>query len=111
VARRGKRHERPFNPCGGRLDGEGWDAGLGPLLRGLFLSHALAQSDFLRAGVPTPLPECLMSGVREYRAMPRPVSEYPDDMTVYLVVNEYGQHGRWRRSRSGRMASKSRRIT
>jgi hypothetical protein len=41
-----------------------------------------------------PFPECLMSGVREYRAMPRPVSEYPDNMTVYLVVNEYGQHGR-----------------
>jgi hypothetical protein len=26
--------------------------------------------------------------------MPRPVSEYPDDVTVYLVVNDYGQHGR-----------------
>jgi hypothetical protein len=26
--------------------------------------------------------------------MPRHVSEYPDDVTVYLVVNDFGQHGR-----------------
>ena len=26
--------------------------------------------------------------------MPHPVFEYPDDVTVYLVVNDYGKHGR-----------------
>jgi hypothetical protein len=26
--------------------------------------------------------------------MSRPVPEYPDDDTVYLVVNDYGKHGR-----------------
>src|SRR5271154_3491601 len=26
--------------------------------------------------------------------MPRPASEHPDDATVYLVVNDYGKHGR-----------------
>jgi hypothetical protein len=30
----------------------------------------------------------------EYRAMPRLVSEYPNDVTVYLVINDYGRFGR-----------------
>jgi hypothetical protein len=33
-------------------------------------------------------------GLCELRTMSRPASEYPDDVTVYLVVNDFGSLGR-----------------
>jgi hypothetical protein len=33
-------------------------------------------------------------GFCELRTMSRPASEYPDDVTVYLVVNDFGSLGR-----------------
>jgi hypothetical protein len=36
----------------------------------------------------------LSSGSCELRTMSRPSSEYPDDVTVYLVVNDFGSLGR-----------------
>jgi hypothetical protein len=33
-------------------------------------------------------------GSCEYVPCPALFSDYPDDVTVYLVVNDYGQHGR-----------------
>ena len=33
-------------------------------------------------------------GLCELRTMSRPASEYPDDVTIYLVVNDFGSLGR-----------------
>jgi hypothetical protein len=39
-------------------------------------------------------PDCRWEGIScELRTM-APVSEYPDDITIYLVVNDFGHHGR-----------------
>ena len=49
-----------------------------------------------RAGLPdrTATAKLLLAGSCRLRVMDRPVSDYPDDVTVYLVVNDFGKFGK-----------------